>query len=144
TIPRHFRSSSRVNVNLAATLWLMPSPTHALKDLPLRAFFVLRDQGLRAFVRKSITNLRDLITPPTYGRWISRYDTLTKRARRGICSDIERWPGRPLISVIMPVYNTDLRWLDIAIRSVQVQLYPDWELCICDDASTLEGVRDML
>lgn len=58
--------------------------------------------------------------------------------------EISRWPVRPLISVIMPVYNTDLRWLNAAIGSVQSQLYPDWELCISDDASTRDGVRDMV
>ena len=55
-----------------------------------------------------------------------------------------RWSTRPLISVVMPVYNTDPRWLRAAIRSVQTQLYSNWELCISDDASTLEGVRDLL
>jgi GT2 family glycosyltransferase len=44
----------------------------------------------------------------------------------------------------MPVYNTDPRWLAAAIRSVQAQLYPNWELCISDDASTLGGAQDML
>jgi len=44
----------------------------------------------------------------------------------------------------MPVYNTDPRWLNIAIQSVQSQLYPNWELCISDDASTLDRVRDVL
>jgi glycosyltransferase involved in cell wall biosynthesis len=44
----------------------------------------------------------------------------------------------------MPVYNTDPRWLNIAIQSVQSQLYPNWELCLSDDASTLDRVRDVL
>ena len=44
----------------------------------------------------------------------------------------------------MPVYNTDPRWLRAAIGSVQTQLYSNWELCISDDASTLERVRDLL
>lgn len=41
----------------------------------------------------------------------------------------------PKISVIMPCYNSDLALLSEAIESVQSQLYPNWELCICDDAS---------
>ena len=44
----------------------------------------------------------------------------------------------------MPVYNTDLRWLREAIKSVRAQLYPHWELCISDDASTLPGVKELL
>ncbi len=35
----------------------------------------------------------------------------------------------------MPVYNVEKKWLEKAIQSVLNQLYPDWELCIADDAS---------
>jgi glycosyltransferase involved in cell wall biosynthesis len=51
---------------------------------------------------------------------------------------------RPLISVLMPVYNTDERWLRAAIESVRNQLYPDWELCIADDGSTDPKVGKVL
>jgi hypothetical protein len=42
----------------------------------------------------------------------------------------------PLISVIVPVYNTSLYHLQRCIDSVAAQLYPNWELCLTDDAST--------
>src|SRR4029079_13505447 len=51
---------------------------------------------------------------------------------------------KPLISVLMPVYNTNPQWLVEAIESVQRQLYPYWELCIADDASTDPHIRSML
>jgi GT2 family glycosyltransferase len=35
----------------------------------------------------------------------------------------------------MPVYDTPLDLLNLAILSVQSQYYENWELCICDDAS---------
>ncbi len=44
----------------------------------------------------------------------------------------------------MPVYNTDERWLSAAIESVRAQLYPNWELCIADDASTNPRVGEVL
>jgi len=88
--------------------------------------------------------VRELTYPLTYDRWITQYDSLTKRTRRQIRAEISQWPVRPLISVVMPVFNTDPRWLGAAIRSVQSQLYPNWELCISDDASTLNDVRSML
>ena len=43
---------------------------------------------------------------------------------------------RPLISVIMPVYNTNPEYLKVCIDSVISQSYENWELCIRDDAST--------
>ncbi len=48
---------------------------------------------------------------------------------------------RPLISVIMPVYNTDAAMLRKAALSVERQVYPDWELCIADDCSTRADTR---
>ncbi len=43
---------------------------------------------------------------------------------------------RPLISVVMPTYETDPRHLREAIGSVVGQEYPDWELWIVDDCSS--------
>ena len=50
----------------------------------------------------------------------------------------------PKISVIMPVYNPPLRFLTRAIQSIKRQVYPDWQLCIADDASTDSRVRPYL
>lgn len=50
--------------------------------------------------------------------------------------DIARWSRQPRVSIIMPVYNVEPRWLEAAIRSVKQQIYPNWELCIADDCST--------
>jgi glycosyltransferase involved in cell wall biosynthesis len=44
----------------------------------------------------------------------------------------------------MPVYNTPPAVLDAAIKSVRRQIYPDWQLCIADDASSSPGIRDIL
>jgi glycosyltransferase involved in cell wall biosynthesis/LmbE family N-acetylglucosaminyl deacetylase len=43
---------------------------------------------------------------------------------------------KPVISVVMPVYNPPLNFLRDAISSVQKQQYSHWELCIADDASS--------
>jgi len=122
----------------------MVTSVHRGKDLLLRALRVLHDESPRTFARRSVAALRELMFPPTYDRWISKYDTLTETGRRRIRADMARWPTKPLISVVLPVYNTDPRWLRTAIRSVQIQLYSNWELCISDDASTLEGVQASL
>lgn len=50
----------------------------------------------------------------------------------------------PLISIILPVYNTDEKWLSRSINSVISQIYPNWQLCIADDASIKPHVRKLL
>jgi glycosyltransferase involved in cell wall biosynthesis len=44
----------------------------------------------------------------------------------------------------MPVYDTPLDHLDLAIQSVQAQYYKNWELCICDDASSKPKIKTRL
>jgi glycosyltransferase involved in cell wall biosynthesis len=48
---------------------------------------------------------------------------------------------RPMISVVMPTYETDSRHLRDAIGSVRSQSYPNWELVIVDDGSTRADTR---
>jgi glycosyltransferase involved in cell wall biosynthesis len=50
----------------------------------------------------------------------------------------------PLLSVVMPVYDPPVEFLNRAIASVCSQVYENWELCIADDASTQGWVRDAL
>ncbi len=52
--------------------------------------------------------------------------------------EIEAFGLKPLISIVMPVYNVDAKWLSMAIDSIEKQWYEHWELCIVDDASTKE------
>ena len=46
----------------------------------------------------------------------------------------------PLISVVMPCYETLPQFLWEAIASVQAQHYPHWELCVVDDASPSDQI----
>ena len=45
---------------------------------------------------------------------------------------------------MVPVYNPPRQYLEEMIKSVLRQLYPDWELCIADDASTSPYVQSVL
>lgn len=79
-----------------------------------------------------------------YTRWVKQFDTLDDTDRRAILDHIDRLRSRPRISVLMPTYNSPERWLRQAIESVRNQLYPDWELCIADDASPQPHVQAIL
>lgn len=50
----------------------------------------------------------------------------------------------PKISVIMGVYNSNIKYLCNAIESVLAQSFKDFEFIICDDCSTDEYVRQIL
>ncbi len=53
-------------------------------------------------------------------------------------------PLQPLISIVMPTYNSNLQWLNEAIESIRKQPYENWELCIADDASSQKDVKPFL
>ncbi len=82
--------------------------------------------------------------PNTYGAWVAAYDTLTPESAAHIRTKLAGLNRRPLISVILPVYNTPEKLLVAAIESVRRQLYENWELCISDDASKQPHVRKVL
>ena len=79
-----------------------------------------------------------------YAAWIDEFDTLSNEDRAVFHRAIGRFPSTPLVSILMPVYNTRREHLERAIQSVTAQLYPHWELCISDDASTRPEVREVL
>jgi len=79
-----------------------------------------------------------------YGSWIRQFDSLSDDDEQAMRAGAARLMYRPRLSVVMPVYNTDERWLRAAIQSVRDQLYDNWELCIADDASPKPRVREVL
>lgn len=79
-----------------------------------------------------------------YINWISLYDNITDDLRVRMKNSMASFTAKPLISVIMPVYNTNPQWLVESIESVLKQIYPWWELCIADDASTDKEIRSIL
>ncbi|OOG63084.1 hypothetical protein B0E45_29765 [Sinorhizobium sp. A49] len=79
-----------------------------------------------------------------YSLWCSRYDTLSALDRNLIAASVERLSYRPLISILMPVYNPEPRFLRRALDTVVDQLYPNWELCIAEDCSPNPEIRAIL
>lgn len=76
-----------------------------------------------------------------YQRWIRDFEIPDGKLMDLKLSGIQR---RPLISIVMPVYNTVAAELKEAIESVLAQSYPSWELCISDDASSEAHVREIV
>jgi GT2 family glycosyltransferase len=72
------------------------------------------------------------------------YNQQKEFSREEIEFQIEYYSRKPLISIIMPVFNTSLKWLELAIKSLQAQMYKNWELCAVDDCSTKENTKMLL
>lgn len=79
-----------------------------------------------------------------YAQWIEDFDTLSATDRGEIATHIAKFQTRPLISVIVPVYETPEPILRATIDSLIAQIYPHWELCVADDASKAPHVRKVL
>jgi glycosyltransferase involved in cell wall biosynthesis len=79
-----------------------------------------------------------------YEKWCQQHESLGAEDLAAIAAHIAAFRERPVISVVMPVYNTPAELLTKAVNSVVGQVYPFWELCIADDASTAPHIRGLL
>ncbi len=78
-----------------------------------------------------------------YRAWIARNEPDSDEFA-AIASWLAGKPGLPRISILMPVHDPRPEHLRAAITSVRGQIYEDWRLCIADDGSTSDEVRDIL
>ena len=108
----------------------------------------VRGLGLLRYLR---TNRHLLLLLPTYlnqhwlkGTWHRMHQKVHTQALYTYTppffdnkakNEMASWRSLPLVSVIMPVYNVDPKWLNLAIGSLEAQWYEHWELCMVDDAS---------
>ena len=121
--------------------------------LPWEIVKVLRQLGKIYRQQKQFTAPGELLPPAGFvvPQPIDRYDAWLEvnqwndHARDYLISRLKscREP-LPKISVVMPVYNPQIDFLESAIDSVINQVYPNWELCIADDCSTDLTVAESL
>lgn len=78
-----------------------------------------------------------------YHRWFKQhYPNKSQLAEQA--SKQKNFKKRPLISIVVPTYNTNIQHLRECIDSVLVQTYDNWQLCLADDASTNDEVRTVI
>lgn len=111
---------------------------------------IVRREGFRG-VKSRLVRLHDSSGfgdgPPSddrYHDWVDRYDSFNDARRSEVRELVESLPRKPLISIVVPTYNSDETLLRQMIDSVKAQLYPNWELCIADDASPAPHVAPLL
>ena len=79
-----------------------------------------------------------------YREWIRKFDTLSNSKIESVKKQIAMMDEKPHISIIMPVFNPPVDLLKQAILSCIDQIYPYWELCIADDASTNLAIPEII
>lgn len=90
-------------------------------------------------------NLRRANSSTTdYASFIQHNDTLTAEDVKAIAQHILQLQLKPVLSVLMPVFNPPVDFFVSALDSVLAQHYPYWELCIVDDASTDGKIREVI
>ena len=79
----------------------------------------------------------------SYASWINTNE-LNSCDFETASAELTQLAHQPLISIIMPTYNSNLKWLNEAIESIRIQPYQNWELCIADDASPNKDIESFL
>lgn len=79
----------------------------------------------------------------TYNDWIKKKLDI-KQQKEYYKKALANIQNNICVSIVMPVYNTPIKYLKEAIDSVINQIYPYWQLCIADDCSSQNRVRNIL
>lgn len=127
--------------------------TNTFEALVKFASFILTRPGYELLKKLIIKSLRKvniayegknaLSTTSEYNDWITK-----KLSKETLALEYEQTvhliKSTPKISIIVPVYNPPINFLKEAINSVIDQSYTNWELCLADDKSPNEAVRDTI
>lgn len=157
---------ARFNQVLASRSWQITRPLRmitpvwqvarrlGLADTVKRSVDVIKAEGAGALVERVVQvkqrgvaeadRMVDVSTGRSYTDWVEVFDSFDSEQMMTLANEVVELSNRPLISIVMPVYNTIEADLAAAIESVQNQIYSEWELCICDDASTQPHITALL
>ncbi|HET6265960.1 MAG TPA: glycosyltransferase family 2 protein, partial [Usitatibacter sp.] len=120
--------------------WLARSPSQVSRNLGVVTDAWDRGGWLEA--KKAMVGLKR--DEARKDLWTEYRKAFEQDVRPQIVEKINEMTVRPLISVLVPTYNTREQALVETIESVRKQIYTDWELVISDDASTEPHVRQVL
>ncbi len=107
----------------------------------------LAQGGIKALLKSTRAFLRGQPDPLSlfaeYPRWLGKH-SLTEQELVRMARSAASFSYQPVISVLTPTFNTDPAILRRCIQSVQAQVYPTWQLCICDDGSSSDATRQVI
>ena len=111
---------------------------------PLRTAKEERDQQAKEFTRvqSQLAEYREA------AEWVRAVMKLDGSLPAALDASVRHLVGRnlagPIVSVAIPVYDTEPRVLAAMLQSVVDQSYPRWQLCLVDDASAHADTRQVL
>lgn len=76
-----------------------------------------------------------------YEEWMTKIEEPT---RAQLIEASKELTFQPKISLVVPVYNVDEKWLRACVKSLTDQIYSNWELCLSDDASPKAHIKPLL
>ena len=98
----------------------------------------IRQQGLRNVLRNRKMRLDQA---DQYEKWIKEHEQYDVKA---VKQEIQTFAVKPKISLVVPVYNVEEKWLRACIDSLTQQYYENWELCLADDASPKPEIKPLI
>ena len=108
-------------------------------------------RNINSIDKNSNTELLDLYSQCfSHKRTLQTYQTWLEQYEKNNCNLVhlqnihENLKYKPTISILLPTYNTPLTLLKACINSVKQQIYPNWQLCIADDASSSKELTEFL
>jgi GT2 family glycosyltransferase len=91
-------------------------------------------RGIRKRFPKSAKSARGSKTPSEYQTWFETRRTPAADFP-GLREQGSTFDYQPCVSIITPVFNTPLPWIEECVQSVLDQIYDKWELILIDDNS---------
>lgn len=102
-----------------------------------------RQPRIKNSLKRAIAPHLRLRVKSNYERWIeANFPDFIEIAK--LRKESKKLTYNPLISVVVPTYNTNPRFLRECIDSVIGQVYENWELILIDDCSPNQEVRDII
>ena len=78
-----------------------------------------------------------------YAKWLEKHRAKPQQIE-AMRRDWHEFTHQPLVSILMPVFNTPVSWLRDAVESVLAQAYEKWELVVVDDGSSTAEIAKIL
>lgn len=98
-----------------------------------------KEQAALAVARRSINRQRRA----NYIKWFEGHQPSAKELADQK-KQAKKFKNQPLVSILVPTYNTNPTHLRECLDSVIAQTYTNWELCISDDASPNDNTKEVI